>query len=85
MLVQKKKIGFETGVDTWLEKIEQAPYFEFIPLSNSIAAKSVTLPDLDHKDPADRFILATALEYGAKLVTSDQKLRNYPHVQTIAA
>lgn len=83
LLAKKGKIVLGLSSDSWLKKVEQISYLRFIPLNNSIAAKSVTLPDFDHKDPADRFILATALEYGAKLVTSDQKLRNYPHVQAI--
>lgn len=83
LLVRKKKVGFETGIDIWLEKLEQAPYLEFIPVDNTIAAKSVMLPEPIHKDPADRIIIATSREYGATIVTSDKKIRNYPHTQSL--
>jgi len=34
-------------------------------------------------DPADRIITATAMTMGLPLVTSDNKIIDYPHVQTI--
>jgi predicted nucleic acid-binding protein len=33
-------------------------------------------------DPADRFIVATALEHSAPIVTPDERIRAYPHVQS---
>jgi PIN domain nuclease of toxin-antitoxin system len=53
-----------------------------VPVSNSIALKSVQLPGALHNDPADRIIIATAVSLGAVLVTKDEKIRNYPHVKT---
>jgi PIN domain nuclease of toxin-antitoxin system len=35
-----------------------------------------------HSDPADRIIIATAVQLGATLITRDDKLRAYPHVKT---
>jgi PIN domain nuclease of toxin-antitoxin system len=35
------------------------------------------------KDPADRFILATAREYAVPLVSKDRKILDYPHVKGI--
>jgi len=54
-----------------------------VPIDNKIAVLSVNLPDFSHKDPADRIIIATALNLGVKLVTSDSKILNYKHVQAI--
>jgi PIN domain nuclease of toxin-antitoxin system len=34
-------------------------------------------------DPADRFIVATALESGASLITKDRRITDWGHVQTI--
>ena len=83
MLVKKGKLGFAIDINAWLQKIESMMFLEFIPVDNQIAAKSVNLPGKFHNDPADRIIIATAREYGAKLVTSDQKILNYRHVQSI--
>ena len=34
-------------------------------------------------DPADRFLVATALERSLVLVTADQAMRSYPSVETL--
>jgi len=83
LLVKKKKIGFTVDIDTWLATIEKSSDFEFVPVDNRIAAKSVTLPEPFHNDPADRIIVATARESGAALITSDARIRKYPHIQSV--
>ncbi|MCL2449656.1 MAG: type II toxin-antitoxin system VapC family toxin [Polyangiaceae bacterium] len=47
------------------------------PLEPAIAVDSVELPDWDHKDPADRLIVATARYRGAILVTRDGDILDY--------
>lgn len=83
LLTKNEKVRFLINIDTWLEKVESSPYINFIPVDNKIAAKSVKLPDFSHKDPADRMIIATALINGATLITSDKRILNYPHVQSL--
>lgn len=83
LLIKKGKLELATSPDVWLEKIESLPFVRFIPVDNQIAAYSVNLPDFIHKDSADRIIIATALNMGAKLVTSDKKILDYSKVQTI--
>ena len=34
-----------------------------------------------HKDPCDRLIMATALEYGAKLASIDRLFSRYPELE----
>lgn len=82
-LVKNGKLQLINDVDSWLEKIESLPAIRFIPIDNKIAIASVNLPDFDHKDPADRIIIATALSFGAKLVTADKKILNYRGVQSV--
>ena len=83
LLSRKDKIELNMPPDTWLENVEQLSFLEFVAVNNKIAARSVMLPAPLHKDPADRIIVATAREYGATLITSDQNLRKYPHVQSL--
>lgn len=82
-LVRKGKLELNTLPDIWLEKVESLPFIKFIPMDNQIAAQSVNLIDLSNKDPADRIIIATALQNGATLITADEKIRKYPGVQSI--
>ena len=69
--------------DDWVAASEAIPFFDFVPVSNSIALKSVQLPGVLHNDPADRIIIATAISLGAVLVTKDEKIRNYQYVKTV--
>lgn len=82
-LVKKNKLKFNILADNWLEKVESLPYVNFVSMDNKIAVQSVNLPDPLHKDPADRIIIATALQIGAKLITSDQKILDYPYIQAV--
>lgn len=83
LLAQRKRLQLSIGVAEWIAKSESLPFFTFIPVDNTIAAKSVYLPAGFHGDPADRILVATALVQGADLVTKDERIRNYPHVTTI--
>lgn len=83
MLVKKDRLRLTMDIDTWIEKIEELPCLNFTPIDNSIASKSVTLPEGLHNDPADRMIIATAVSNGAVLVTGDEKILRYPHVQSV--
>ena len=47
-----------------------------LPLSLEVMAKSVDLPEI-HKDPADRFIIASALLNGLPVVTTDHRFPEY--------
>lgn len=82
LLMKKNRVEFSIDVDSWLEKLESLEFVKFVPVDNKIASQSVKL-DFDNSDPADRIIIATALNIGAKLVTSDRKILDYSHVQSI--
>lgn len=47
-----------------------------LPIDNSIALRSSALPEI-HKDPADRFIIATALLNDFTVVTGDHRFAEY--------
>ena len=61
----------------WRADLLAAGLVEF-PVDGEIAMFSVRL-DLPHKDPADRFIAATALLKNATLITADAKLLKWKH------
>jgi PIN domain nuclease of toxin-antitoxin system len=83
LLVTKKRMKLTLDVTDWIAKSESLPFIQFMPVTNSIAVKSVNLPLPLHPDPADRIIIATALSVGAPLVTKDKKLLGYAPVRTI--
>ena len=83
MLVEKGRLKLTMDVMEWVAKSEALPFIHFIPVSNSIALKSIQLPGELHADPADRIIIATAIIQRGTLVTKDDKILNYPHVETL--
>ena len=83
LLVARKRLTLTMELSDWIAKSEMLPFVKFIPVDNSVAVKSVNLPQPLHNDPADRIIIATAILWGVPLVTKDEKILNYPHAQTI--
>jgi len=83
LLIAKKRLILTLELNDWIAKSEMLPFFKFIPVDNSVAIKSVNLPQPLHSDPADRIIIATAISLGAPIVTKDEKILNYSQVQTI--
>jgi PIN domain nuclease of toxin-antitoxin system len=49
-----------------------------LPLTGEIALRAVDLGNLPG-DPADRFIVATAIVHGATLMTADERLLKWKH------
>jgi PIN domain nuclease of toxin-antitoxin system len=82
ILESRGRLKLTMSAGDWIAAAEALPSVDFVPVSNSIALKSVQLPGSLHNDPADRIIIATAVSLGAVLVTKDEKIRNYRHVKT---
>ena len=83
MLVEKDRLELTVDVVVWLKRVEELPELRFIPVDNALAVASTRLPEPFHLDPADRIIVATARSLDAPLVTRDERLINYPHVETV--
>ncbi len=83
LLVKRRRLELTMDVGDWIANSEALPFLRFVPVTNQIAMRSVNLPNGLHSDPADRMIIATTLFLGARLVTKDERIRNYPHVETI--
>lgn len=72
MLVEKGRLDIQIELDVWRKELLQTGLFE-IPLQGSTALRAGQLQSF-HGDPADRMIVATALENSATLVTADRKI-----------
>lgn len=83
MLVKKGRLKLSMNLDSWLQKVESLPILTFIPVDNYIAKTSVSIDSDALKDPADRIIVATALQSGLTLITGDQKIRKCGLVKII--
>jgi PIN domain nuclease of toxin-antitoxin system len=82
MLVAKRRIRIDRPVEHWVDIALSIPKIRLAALEPAIAVRSTRLPGPLHPDPADRIIIATALERAAPVVTPDERIRSYPHVQS---
>ena len=80
-LVQLGRLALPHSVDHWLRQALAYPCVQLLPLYPGAAVESTRLPGAFHRDPADQIIVATARVYNCPLVTIDQRIRSYPHVQ----
>lgn len=73
VLVERGRIELQTDLDTWLDDVARVAPMREAPLTNTVvrALRSIDTP---HRDPADRFLAATAAALDLHLVTSDEKL-----------
>lgn len=83
MLEAKKRLTMTIPMTVFIRKASKLSFLQFVPVDNTIAELSVTLPEPLHTDPADRIILATSISLGCPLITKDKKLLDYPHVKTV--
>ena len=74
-LVAHGRIILQLPVSDWLNQVE-ASGVVVIPVSKTIAVRAVSLPD-HHKDPVDRIIIATAVEFQAQLLSVDKQFPYY--------
>jgi len=74
----------ELGMDAraWFQLALEVQQVREVAVTASIALRAAELPRI-HSDPADRFIVATALELGLPVVTPDHLIRQYPGVRTL--
>ena len=75
MLAERGRIELPKSADHWRADWLQAGLVE-IPVNGRIALLSCELSDF-HRDPADRFIVATAMVASGPLMTADQKILNW--------
>jgi PIN domain nuclease of toxin-antitoxin system len=82
-LVELHRLVLNQPVLDWLRQALRYPGVRLLELTAEVAVESTQLPGTFHRDPADQIIVATARVHGCPLLTADQRMRSYPHVQTL--
>lgn len=75
MLAVRERIVLPVPVEVWRADLLQAGIQE-APLDGGLALMAARLTDL-HRDPADRFIVATALHRKVRLITADTQILDW--------
>ncbi len=83
VLVQKKRFALKEDFAVWVQRSISDLNLKETSLSWKVAYEMrYILPN--HKDPADRFLAATAVAYDLTLVTVDQKMIGVPGLKVLA-
>jgi PIN domain nuclease of toxin-antitoxin system len=77
ILVDKGFIELDLPVNEWVERFLDRPGLEAVALDHVTAARAYSLHHLEHRDPADRLLIASAIGLGCPLVTRDDRIRRF--------
>ena len=75
MLERVGRIAFHQPLLNWFNEATKG--INVIPIDTKISLESVMLPNLHHKDPTDRFIIATTRIINCRIMTYDKAIINY--------
>lgn len=88
LLASHGRIVLGKSIGLWLEEALADPGPAIDALTPQVAIESYALPEVFHRDPADRLIVATARVASATLMTRDRRILDYAargHLAAVAA
>ena len=77
LLVDTRRIDLDIPVEAWIRRFLERPGIEAVPLGHQAASRSYQFHHLEHRDPADRLLIATAIELACPLVTYDERIARF--------
>jgi PIN domain nuclease of toxin-antitoxin system len=73
-LVDTGRISLDRPLVAWLEQFIGRPGVDIVKLTAFAAARAYQLHHLENRDPADRLLIATAIELACPLITYDDRI-----------
>ncbi len=83
VLIEKRRISLKQDFRQWVDESVTALQLQEAALTWEVAHE-LRFTVLGHRDPADRFLVATAKVYDLTLITSDERLLSVPGLQVLA-
>lgn len=83
VLARKGRLTLAPSPVEWVLDALRRSMLAAVPLTHEIALRSEQLDGFASRDPSDRFLVATALEHGLTLITSDQAMRSFAPLRTL--
>ena len=71
------RISLDRPLVTWLERFTGRPGVDIVRLTAFAASRAYQLHHLEHRDPADRLLIATAIELDCPLITYDDRIARF--------
>jgi PIN domain nuclease of toxin-antitoxin system len=83
MLANNERLRLSMDVAQWVDHALARPRVELLPFTPAAAIRAAGLGGSFPGDPADRFIVGTALDLGVPVVTKDTRITDWGRVETI--
>jgi PIN domain nuclease of toxin-antitoxin system len=77
LLIDTGRIELDVPIETWVDRFAARPGIEFAPLDHHAACRAYQLHQLEHRDPADRLLIATAIGLACSFVTYDERIARF--------
>jgi PIN domain nuclease of toxin-antitoxin system len=82
VLLEKRRIKIDQDFGEWFKRSRDDLDLLEVPFNWKIGHE-LRFTTLQHGDPADRFLVATAKVYDLTLVTADERLMNVPGLSVL--
>jgi len=70
----EKQLDIDPNPQSWIANALDVVPMREAPITYQVVAQETARVQLSHRDPADRFLVATARVFGLTLVTADEQL-----------
>jgi PIN domain nuclease of toxin-antitoxin system len=80
--IQRGKLDLGISIEEFTRRIDRSAIVELLPVDTATWLRSLDLA-WDHRDPADRVIVATAVLQGVPLVTADEEIHRFEGVTCV--
>ena len=77
LLVDTGRIELDLPIEAWVMRFLGRDGIEAVPLGHRAACRGYQLHHFEHRDPADRLLIATAIELACPLVTYDERILRF--------
>jgi PIN domain nuclease of toxin-antitoxin system len=83
VLAREGRLALTPSPSEWVLDALRRSVPTAVPITHSIALRSEALAGFDSQDPADRLLVATALEHDLTMVSADAAMRSFAPLGTI--
>ena len=83
VLARKGRLGLEPNPEEWVRLALRRSQPIMVPLTHEIAIRAEALSGFETRDPADRFLVASALVGNLRMVTADRAMIGFSELQTV--
>jgi PIN domain nuclease of toxin-antitoxin system len=77
LLVDTRRIELDIPIEAWVTRFLERPGIKSVPLGDRVACRTYRPHHFEHRDPADRLLIATAIELACPFVTYDERIARF--------